>query len=245
MKNNDGRLAGILGTVIIHLVAGIIFMLFQIGSLESEYTEPIMVEIFPEEEPEPVKKPEEKSATTIEKIFSGDEEMLNIARNLANKSDEKIDPAKYQDMVKDELINAGKLGRDNYIDEQKRLKEDIKDEKLAPKTDNFRDSIKAAPKKPLNYQGPTRIYYDLKGRNHLYLPIPIYKCQGAGKVVLLIEVNQKGDVEKATVIASESTTSDECLIETAANSALLSRFNPDYSSAKVQTGTLSYQFVAQ
>jgi hypothetical protein len=220
-------------------------MLYQIGSLESEYTEPMMVEIFPKEEPEPVKKIEEKSGTTIEKILSGDQEMLNIARNLANKKDEIIDPAKYQDMVKDELINAGKLGKDNYIDEQKRLKELPAEEKLAPKIENLRDSMKEAPKKPLNYQGPTRIYYDLKGRNHLYLPIPIYKCQGAGKVVLLIEVNQKGEVEKATVIASESTTSDECLIETAVNSALISRFNPDYSSAKIQTGTLSFQFVAQ
>ena len=32
-----------------------------------------------------------------------------------------------------------------------------------------------------NYRGPTRIYYDLQGRNHTYLPIPIYKCQGSGK----------------------------------------------------------------
>ena len=94
-------------------------------------------------------------------------------------------------------------------------------------------------------KGPTRIYYDLAGRTHTYLPIPIYKCQGSGKVVLSIEVNQKGIVEKAQIIAKESTTSDPCLSETAVTTALISRFNSDFNSPKIQTGTLTYQFVAQ
>ena len=54
--------------------------------------------------------------------------MLNIARNLANKSEEKINPSDYIDKVKDELIKEGKLGRDNYIDEQKRQKEEAVDQ---------------------------------------------------------------------------------------------------------------------
>jgi hypothetical protein len=79
----------------------------------------------------------------------------------------------------------------------------------------------------------------------MYLPLPIYKCQGSGKVVLSIDVNQKGVVEKALIIAKESTTSDPCLIETAVTTALISRFNSDMNSPKIQRGTLSYQFVAQ
>lgn len=248
MKKYEGKLAGILGTVIIHLIAAIIFMAFQIGSLESDYTEPMMVEIFPEEEPPEAKETDDKTPTTIEKILADDKEMLNIARNLANKSEEKIDPAKYQDLVKEELINSGKLGKDNYIDQQKNRLNNQNDENLALKDDTIgakKENLEKSPRTPVNYQGPTRIYYDLKERNHLYLPIPIYKCQGAGKVVLLIEVNQKGDVVKASVITSESTTSDPCLVETAVKSAVISRFNPDNSAPKIQTGTLSYHFVAQ
>jgi len=64
-------------------------------------------------------------------------------------------------------------------------------------------------------------------------------------VVLTIEVNQNGFVEKAQIIANESTTSDDCLIETAVTTALISRINSDFNSQKVQKGTLSYQFVAQ
>jgi hypothetical protein len=96
-----------------------------------------------------------------------------------------------------------------------------------------------------NYKGPTRIYYDLAGRTHTYLPIPIYKCQGSGKVVLSIEVNQKGIVTRALIVTNESTTSDPCLIETAVTTALISRFNSDINSPKTETGTLSYHFVAQ
>jgi hypothetical protein len=96
-----------------------------------------------------------------------------------------------------------------------------------------------------NYKGPTRIYYDLAGRTHTYLPLPIYKCEGSGKVVLTIQVAQKGEVISAKVIEGESTTADPCLVETAVSTAMLSRFNPDVNSPKVEEGTLTYHFVAQ
>ena len=249
MRKYEGRLVGILGTVIIHLIAGIIFMSFQITSLPRDFSDVFEVEFAPVKESEIKEKMIELPATTIEKILQGDEEMLNIARNLANKSEEKIDPSDYIDMVKEELIKSGKLGIDNYIDEQKRLDEMNADEKLAfvneaaekDKSDKPKESQEMAA----NYKGPTRIYYDLPGRTHRYLPIPIYKCQGSGKVILSIEVNQKGVVEKALIIANESTTSEPCLFETAVKTALISRFNSDFNSPKTEIGTLTYIFVAQ
>ena len=247
--SNEGRLVGIMGTVIIHLIAGIIFMSFKIDSLKKNFSAEFQVEFAPVDEPEIKEKLIQLPVTSIEKIFQGDEEMLNIARNLANKSEEKIDPSEYIDKVKEELIKSGKLGVDNYIDEQKRLKEAESEEKLAfenrDKINTESDKPKMSQEMAANYKGPTRIYYDLTGRNHLYLPIPIYKCQGSGKIVLSIEVNQKGVVEKALIISDESTTSDPCLMETAVKTALISRFNSDINSPKIQTGTLSYLFVAQ
>ncbi len=249
MKKNDGRLVGILGTIIIHLIAGIIFMSFQIKSLHKESSDEFVVEFVPAQENEPKERLIELPATSVEKILQGDPEMLNIARNLANKSEEKINPADYIDMVKEELIKSGKLGVDNYIDEQKRLAEDKGDEKIALENDTIRKKERESPdesqKMASNYKGPTRIYYDLTGRTHTYLPIPIYMCQGSGKVVLSIEVNQKGDVEKAQIISGESTASDPCLFETAVKTALISRFNADINAPKIQNGTLSYLFVAQ
>jgi hypothetical protein len=249
MKKYDGRLVGILGTIMIHLIAGILFMSFQIKSLQKDMSDQFQVEFATVEKSETKEKMIELPATTVERILKGDDEMLNIARNLASKSEEQINPADYIDKVKEELIKSGKLGIDNYIDEQKRLNEMNADEKVAFENDTVKKNEIEKPdesqKIAANYKGPTRIYYSLSGRIHTFLPIPIYKCQGSGKIVLTIEVNQKGAVEKALIITNESTTSDPCLIETAITTALISRFNSDINSSKIQTGTLSYQFVAQ
>jgi outer membrane biosynthesis protein TonB len=250
MRKSKGNLAGILGTIIIHLIAGIIFMSLQLSSLQKAISKQYEVELAPE--PETVvkmKKIIEVPATSVEKVLKGDKEMLNIARNLSSKPAEKINASDYIDKVKDELIKSGKLGVDNYIDEQKKLNESKGDENIMVKKDTSGEKVKAKPKPSqemaANYKGPTRIYYDLIGRTHLYLPIPIYKCEGSGKVVLSIEVDQNGVVEKAQIAERESTATDPCLVETAINTALLSRFNPDASSPRIQLGMLTYEFVAQ
>jgi len=249
MINYEGKLIGILGAVMIHLVAGIIFMSFQIKSLRQNKSDKFTIEFAPEIEATAKEKLIELPAVSVEKILQDDPEMLNIARNLANRSDQKINADDYIDMVKEELIASGKLGSDNYIDEQKREAGNESDEKISLERDtartNVKESQKESQKMAANYKGPTRIYYDLPGRTHSYLPIPIYLCQGSGNVTLGIDVNQKGEVVKAQIISRESTTSDPCLIETAVQTALLSRFNSDVNSPKIQSGKLSYLFVAQ
>jgi hypothetical protein len=249
MKKYDRRLVGILGTVMIHLIAGILLMSFRIRSLQKDMSDKFTIEFATVDESKTVEKMIDLPATTVERILKGDDEMLNIARNLSNKSEEKINPADYIDKVKEELIKSGKLGINNYIDDQKRLNELNTDEKLASenvsaKSEEIQKPVESQ-EMAANYKGPTRIYYDLTGRTHTFLPIPIYKCQGSGRIVLSIEVNQKGIVEKAQIIANQSTTSDECLIETAVATALISRFNSDINFPGIQKGTLSYQFVAQ
>jgi hypothetical protein len=249
MRKRDGKLVGVLGTVIIHLIAAIIFMSFQIKAINRPESEEILFDFTNPAEPEIIKKEIELPPTQIEKILKGDEEMLNIARNLSNKSEQKIDASDYIDKVKEELIKSGKLGTDNYIDEQKKAALKNEDELISVEKNKTGTEQKTNPdesqKMAANYKGPTRIFYDLAGRNHLRLPIPIYMCQGSGKVMLNIEVNQQGDVLKAQIAQSESTTTDPCLIETAVNTALISKFNPDYKSPKLQNGTLTYIFVAQ
>ncbi len=247
MKNYEGKIVGILGTVIFHLIAGIIFMSFQIRSLKVESRDMFAIEFLPEEI-KTENELKEVPVTTIERVLQGDEEMLNIARNLAKKADPRINKDDYIDQVKEELIKSGKLNASNYIDEQKQ-KAQNPDENLAFKDES---KVKDTEDKPAesqqmaaNYDGATRIYYELANRTHTYLPIPIYKCQGSGKVALSIEVNQRGSVEKTLVMGSQSTTTDQCLIEAAVRAAEITRFNSDINAPKIQTGTITYHFVAQ
>jgi hypothetical protein len=250
MKKFKGNLTGILGTLIIHLVAAIIFLSMQLSSMDKALSAQYEVEMAVV--PEPVvqkEKAPEVPATSVEKVLKDDEEMLNIARNLANKPAEKIDAADYIDKVKEELIKSGQLGKDNFIDQQKNAGGSEGTESIGLKTETPVEKTVTKPgsaqEMAANFKGATRIYYELVGRNHLYLPIPIYKCQGSGKVVLSIEVDRNGNVQRAQILERESTASDPCLIETAVNTALISRFNPDANAPKVQIGTLTYQFVAQ
>jgi len=249
MKKNEGRLVGILGTVIFHLIAAIIFMSFKLRSVTVDKKDDFTVEFIEIEEDMVEDQLIELPVSTVEKILQGDAEMLNIARNLANRPEVNIDPEDYIDMVKNELIKDGKLDENNYIDEQKRLNETNGDDNLsieeAGGEDEKPDEPAESQKMAADYQGPTRIYYDLEGRIHTYLPLPIYKCRGAGKVVMRIEVSRNGIVESAQIIKDESTTDDICLIETAVKTALISRFNADDNAAARQTGTLTYHFVAQ
>jgi hypothetical protein len=242
MKDVDSRLVGVLGTLIFHLVAAIIFMSFKLNSISPVSNDQFSVEFFPEEIILPEEEPKE-TPSTIEQILADDENMLNLARNLANNGDVTIDPQDYIDMVKEEMIENGLLDENNFIDEWKNRVLDVEDENIVADLTN--DEPSESQIMEANYQGPTRIYYDLERRNHTYLPIPIYKCQGSGKITLSIEVSQQGNVTNAKVMANESTTSDQCLVETAVNTAMISRFNPDVNAPRIQNGTLTYLFVAQ
>jgi len=91
MRKSKGKLTGILGTLIIHLIAGIIFMSLQLRSLQKTIATEYQVELAPKAEPETKKaKIIEVPATSVEKVLKGDAEMLNIAKNLSSKQSEKI-----------------------------------------------------------------------------------------------------------------------------------------------------------
>ena len=250
MVKNNSRVVAVLIAVIIHLVAGIIFMVIKIGTLNiKEHIKEYEVALQEPAVTEVKSVRNQPQVVSVEQVVRGDQELLNIARNLANQPDVRIDKDAYVDKVKDELIQSGKLGKENYIDEQKKIRENGVEITAKPdvnKTKNKPDNQKENSNELASkYSGPTRIYYNLPGRTHTYLPLPIYKCEGAGKVVLAIDVNPKGDVTGASVMASESTTTDHCLLETAVNTALISRFNPDIKATKNEAGTLTYHFVAQ
>lgn len=247
MRNNKGKTIGFLGALIIHLVAAIIFMLIKIGTLSESVASEILVE-FDEAVEVPLVEEEIELPPTMAEIFENNEEIYNIARNLSAVTEEKINIDEYIDKVKEELIQSGKLGQDNYIDNQKRAIDPLeKGEAEMESSDKQSETDKNSELGKIEsaFTGPTRIYYDLPGRYHTYLPIPIYKCEGSGNVTLSIEVNPFGTVVKASIITASSTTVEECLIETAINAAMLSKFNSDASAPKIQVGTLTYQFVAQ
>ena len=94
------------------------------------------------------------------------------------------------------------------------------------------------------YVGKSSVSYNIKGRYKTYLPIPVYKCEFGGKIVVAVVVNRQGRVVKAEVVDTESD-KDDALREVAVDVALKSEFNADEKAPERQAGTITYNFVKQ
>ncbi len=247
MKGYEGKIAGLLGTIIIHIIAGIIFMSVKLASIYKEDQAEFLIEFQPEQtfvENEVVEVP-----VSLEELFEDDERYTDIIRNIASQEEVEIDREDYINRVKEEMIAEGKLGEDNYIDRNKQLTEEMDEGDTTFETEQ-QDSLElsaelSANELAANYKGPTRVWYKLPGRHHLSLPIPIYKCENAGIVVIDISVAPGGEISSFSFNELESSTSDQCLYEAAVNAVRRTRFNPDPSAPARQEGSITYQFVAQ
>jgi len=235
----------VMATIIVHLLIAVIFMSVKVSAMKRELAAEIILAV-EEEMPDPEMKKAIELSESEKFAGATAEDLVNVIKNLADKPID-IDPKEYEDMVKEELIKSGLLNEKNYLDEQKKAEAagreeiDIPSEEIKPQVAEKKEK----PEEKGTFRGPTRIFYDLAGRHHVDLPIPIYKCQGAGQITLAIEVDRMGRVLKAEPASSLSTTKDPCLTETAVEHALRSTFNADQSAPVKQGGFLTFVFVSQ
>ena len=157
MKRYEGKLAGIMGTVIIHLLAAILFVSVKLNSLERDMAKEFLL-VFEEPEPESLPEPIELPDLNAARLSDIDQKIRNIVRNLSNQEDPVIDPKEYQDRVKEEMVKAGTLNEKNFIDEWKN--KNLDDNEVKVEVDK-KDSVAQAQSqiKNINYQGITRVYY--------------------------------------------------------------------------------------
>jgi hypothetical protein len=94
--------------------------------------------------------------------------------------------------------------------------------------------------------GNSGISYNLGGRGHQKLTMPIYNINEEGKVVVEIRVNKDGKVIQATpgvTRGNEKTTIlHEYLYNAAKKAALETQFEANPSAPEVQVGTITYNF---
>lgn len=73
------------------------------------------------------------------------------------------------------------------------------------------------------------------------LPNPIFTCERYGKIIVVIKVDEGGNVIDATIDKINSTSSDGCLIENALAYAQQAQFNTAIGRG-IQIGTITYSF---
>ena len=229
---------GILGTVAFHMVLIVIFLIFKISSERSLMESMIMID-FDEEVIEEQMNAESPDPEFEQRLASYLEEpRSNVPVNLARQIDQELSTEDYvRELEKD--LDASKP--ENWKEMQERLNEleELDREEL------IMDGEDPDPQRVEAYVGPTNIYYELKNRYHLRLPVPVYKCEGAGLIEVRIAVDRRGRVVQAEIKKPGETANEICLAEAARNAALKTRFNADYNAPVRQAGTLIYHFIAQ
>ncbi len=230
---------GIYLTVILHLLVLIGFLLYQINSLvqkESTFVLDFTKQEEREEKAEKEKRREELSAE-LENLIAGiQQQSRNVAVDISErerhlKDDRNRNPEQVYDEAKSlqEKLDAAR----------KAVREQQGEEEMVPA-----DRIDQKKTQTEAYTGPSVLEYRLDGRKAMNLPIPAYKCLGGGDVTVAIEVDRKGMVVEALIVADFSSM-DHCLQEFAIRAARQSRFTSSTNAPPRQSGEIVYRFIPQ
>lgn len=233
---------GIMGTVIFHLLLAILLLSMEISRINVHTEAEIVMDSPDPEEVEKQKEEQQRKEEIRQKASEAEVERMlrSIAVNenaVDRQKAKETNIQQYVEEILEELEENGQDGRyqvkrdKNYRQDSLRHLRDQQEQQL--------DSLKST-----FYAGESSVSYDLSDRYARFLPIPVFKCEFGGKVVVEIMVNRKGVVQKATVVETDSR-EDDCLQRVAVDAAERSRFNEKPSAPVLQKGRITYIFVKQ
>ena len=237
MKLTPDQKAGLYITAIVHLAVIIVLLLCQIGySVQRENT--FVLDFTKQEEKEAQEQQEELHRSAMEQL----ENLLAAARTQ---------PVRNVTVNRSQLKDDRNTDADQLYRDAERLAQDLKDgqhRQMEDPEDFVQDPVTPPsdpkPRKQETYSGPSVLSWSLDGRKATHLPIPAYRCIGAGEVTVIITVNTQGTVVDAKVDDGASS-KDGCLRSFATRAARLSKFNASTTAPARQMGTITYLFIAQ
>ena len=238
--NKENR-AGLYLTVIFHLTVIIVLLLYSIDStLRRE--ESFVLDFSKQEEIERKEKEEvmkqDISRKLEEMIAAARRQPSNQIRNIAVDAGSQLKDDRGTDA--DQLYkDAERLARELKNGQKDGIEEDASDETVEMQHQKKPDNSQQKA-----YSGPSVLSYTLDGRKASHLPIPAYRCYGAGDVTVIITVNPQGQVINAQIM-EEISSSDDCLRKFAIRAARLSRFSASNTAPAKQNGEIVYRFIAQ
>ena len=230
--------AGLYITVSVHLAVIIVLLLIRIGQ-EIQRENSFLLDFTQQEEMERKREEAQLQQLTAEQL----DRLISAAEAIPMRN-VAVDRSALKD---DRGTNADELYK-----EAERLAQELKEGQSRQVEDpeafaSAEEPVKPQPEKKAQdkpYSGPSVLSWSLDGRKASHLPIPAYRCYGAGEVVVIIAVNNRGDVVNAKVDESVSST-DGCLRNFAIRAARLSKFSSSTTAPARQMGTITYAFIAQ
>jgi hypothetical protein len=236
MKLSPDQKAGLYITAIIHVAVIIVLLLVRIG-YEVQRENSFVLDFSQQEEQERIREERElkkNAAQLLENLISASAgvPIRNVTVDRSQLKDDRGTNA-------DELYREAERLAQDLKDGQNRVQENPEDYVASPVQQ--KEDKKAEPKP---YSGPSVLSWSLDGRKASHLPIPAYRCYGAGEVTVVITVDNRGTVVNAKVDEGVST-ADNCLRTFAVRAARLSRFSASQTAPARQIGTITYAFIAQ
>lgn len=239
MRLSPDRKAGIYITVSVHLAVIIILLAVRIG-YEVQRENSFVLDFTQQEELERQQEQaqlHEIAEQDLERMLQAAAAMQNVQlRNVA------VDRSALKD---DKGIDADQLYRD-----AERLAQELRDGQNRQVEDpeafaaTQPSPVEEKKEEPRAYSGPSVLSWSLDGRKASHLPIPAYRCYGAGEVTVIITVNNQGTVVNAKV-DDKLSADDNCLRTFATRAARLSKFSASPTAPARQMGTITYAFIAQ
>lgn len=239
MRLSPDRKAGLYITVSIHLAVIIVLLAVRIG-YEVQRENSFVLDFTQQEELE-----RQQEQAQLHEIAEQDLERM-LAAAAAMQSSQMRNVAVDRSALKDDKgIDADQLYKD-----AERLAKDLRDGQNRQEEDldafaaTQPSPAKEEKEEPRAYSGPSVLSWSLDGRKASHLPIPAYRCYGAGEVTVIITVNNQGTVVNAKV-DDKLSTADNCLRTFATRAARLSKFSASPTAPARQMGTITYAFIAQ
>ena len=231
--SKDDR-AGLYITIIVHLLILIILMGVKLGAVLKKESS-FVLDFTKLEQVEKLKKELDlKQAINDrlnEMLAGGYEPVRNIAVDRSALKDDRHSAEDAEQLYKD----------------AEKLKHDLQTPFEIPEDNSVvaaPEPKKEKPREEPKYSGPSVLSYELEGRKASRLPIPAYRCIGAGEVRVNITVDRQGTVTGAKV-DDGSSAADGCLRSFAVRAARMSKFSMSTTAPDRQQGYIIYQFVVQ
>ena len=220
----------------------LVFFFLGVKPYQNPNPEEAFIEIPVIQEPLEEEEEIEKQETPITQKSKVKSHQAYNSNELQNESRELF---KEEDPIRKAIEEQQLSSVEDLVAENEKTLEEHKKERelaMAERNERIKAQIEAREKERNSKKGnrQSTVSYNLKSRNAVKIPNPVYTCDALGKIVLNIEVNSTGTITKKEYNKNASTSSNGCLIDQALLYASDALFNS--TSTTSQKGTITFNF---
>jgi len=227
-----------------HMFLVIIFLLIKIQSFKQnrdldvtfDFSQPVVEQ---EQTIQPLLTPSEQAY--LDRLLAQSGNISNRAGNISENLDREISTENFVDEYLSQLDEARS---EEWRKQQEEINKRLQQPDYVPPLFDEKNEVEMD-----DYSGPSNISYEFLAppfnRFKVYLPVPVYKCQGEGTVFVNIVVDQAGKVVSAESSLKSDNADKDCLLEVARNYALRTRFAGNMNAPKLHKARIIYNFIPQ